>query len=122
MKLTHITLSVKDMEKSVQFYRDIIGLPIRRRFVSGESEIVFLGEGETMIELINNKNNADVAFDASVSLGFQVESLSDAKAFLAKNSVAVGDVIQPNPNVKFAFAKDPDGLSVQFVEQTEYQP
>jgi len=120
MKLTHITLSVKDLEKSIQFYRDIIGLPVRRRFVSGESEIVFLGDGDTMIELVYNNNNEDVAFGMSVSLGFQVEALSDAIVFLAKNGVAVGDVIQPNPNVKFAFAKDPDGLRVQFVEQTEY--
>jgi len=117
MKLSHITISVKDLEKSVQFYRDIIGLPVGRRFASGESEIVFLGDGDTEIELIYNSDNANVAFDASISLGFQVASLSDTIAFLAENGIAVGDVIQPNPGVKFAFTKDPSGLSVQFVEQ-----
>jgi len=119
MKLAHITISVKDLEKSVQFYRDIIGLPVKRRFVSGESEIVFLGNGETEIELIYNSNRTDITFNVHISLGFEVASLTDTIAFLSGNNIAVGEVIQPNPNVKFAFANDPNGLRVQFVEYTK---
>ena len=104
MKLAHITISVKNLEKSVQFYRDIIGLPIRRRFESGDSEIVFLGESETEIELVYNRNRADISFGMYISLGFEVASLTDTIAFLVENGIAVGDVMQPNPNVRFAFA------------------
>ena len=47
------TLMVKDLERSLGFYRDLLGLPVTRRFAAGpEREIVFLGDGETKIELV----------------------------------------------------------------------
>ena len=114
MKLIHITIAVKDLEKSLAFYRDIVGLPVNRRFASGASEIAFVGEGDTEIELICG--GADVVHSADVSIGFAVDSLTDTIAFLAENGIAVGDEAQPNPQVRFAFAHDPDGFRVQFVE------
>jgi len=117
MNLMHVTISVKDLEESIKFYRDLIGLPVKRSFKSGESELAFLGDGETEIELICNQKHTDVSFGTDISLGFEVESLDDALAMLKQNNVAFGDVIQPNPSVKFAFATDPNGLRIQFVEQ-----
>lgn len=54
MKLNYITILVKDLEKSLAFYTELVGLKIIRRFNPGPGEIVFLAnqEGETMIELI----------------------------------------------------------------------
>ena len=117
MKLVHVTIAVKNMEESLGFYQNIIGLPITRRFSPNpDAEIVFLAEGETAIELIWNKSRADISIGADISLGFEVASLDDTIEMLKKNGIAPGEISQPNPQVKFFFVNDPNGVRVQFVE------
>jgi hypothetical protein len=49
---------VKNMEESLSFYQNIVGLEIRRRMKPmGGTEIVFVGSGDTDIELIRNEKN-----------------------------------------------------------------
>ena len=120
MEFSHVTISVKDLDESLEFYRDVIGLPIKRRFSSGESEIVFLGSGETDIELIYSKSQSDLLFGQSISLGFAVASLQDAKFRLQQKGIDAGEVIQPNPHVKFFFTSDPNGVRIQFVESIDH--
>ena len=116
MNLKHVTILVKDLDESIQFYRDLIGLPVIRRFMSGDLEIAFLGDGETEIELVYNITHTKVSFGTDISLGFEVESLEDALAMMKQKNVVFGDMIQPNPSIRFAFAEDPNGLKIQFVE------
>ena len=53
MKFCWATIMVKDMEESLKFYQEIVGLKVDRRFEAGPGvEIVFLGNGETKVELI----------------------------------------------------------------------
>ena len=54
MKIKHVTLRVRNLEKSIQFYETITELGIARSFKSGSAEIAFMtnGEGETEIELL----------------------------------------------------------------------
>ena len=117
MKFCWSTLNVKNLEESIKFYEEIIGLKVTRRFPAGPgTEIAFLGDGETQIELIcGGEKGIHVGDD--ISWGFEVESL-DQTLFLAKEKSAVilGEPVQPNPQVKFAFIKDPNGLRVQLVE------
>ena len=52
MKLCHVSISVRSLEESLQFYQDMIGLPVKSRsFVRHGLEIAFLGNSETEIEL-----------------------------------------------------------------------
>ncbi|MGC9330390.1 MAG: VOC family protein [Bacteroidales bacterium] len=56
MKFCWSTLRVKDMETSINFYKEIIGLSVSNRFKAGLGvEIAFLGDGETKIELMCDK-------------------------------------------------------------------
>ncbi|MHB0896342.1 MAG: VOC family protein [Spirochaetales bacterium] len=118
MKFCWTTINVTNMEKSLGFYRDIVGLPIARRMKPNpDMEIVFLGSGETQVELIYEAKNKTVSFGRDISIGFVVESL-DAFAELLKSAgvqVFAGP-FQPNPSVKFIYLLDPDGLRVQFVQ------
>ena len=116
MNLKHVTILVKDLDESIQFYRDLIDLPVKRRFMSGDLEIAFLGDGETEIELVYDITHTKVSFGTDISLGFEVESLEDALAMMKQKNVVFGDMIQPNPSIRFAFAEDPNGLKIQFVE------
>jgi lactoylglutathione lyase len=116
MKICHVTIFVKSLEQSLAFYRDCLGLQVFRRFQSGEAEIVFLSGGETAIELICSPARREVSFGRDISIGFEVPSAEDMKAFLKQKGIATENIIQPNPNVQFFFATDPDGVRVQFVE------
>jgi len=117
MKFCWCTLGVKDMEESVKFYRDIVGLPVNRRFPAGPGlEIAFLGEGETKVELICGEKYPALAA-AGISLGFEVKSLDGTMQFIKEKGLeAASGPFQPNPHIKFFYVKDPDGHSVQFVE------
>ena len=115
MLFRHVTLSVKDLDKSLNFYRDIIGLEITRRFSAGpEREIVFLGSGGTEVELISG--GAEATVGTGISLGFECESLQDIMDLLIEKGNEIdGDIVSPNPHTHFFFVKDPDGNRVQFI-------
>lgn len=118
MKFLHCTIHVKDLEKSVQFYTDIVGLEIHRRFGAPGHELVFLGGEGSEVELIASGETADIGKD--ISIGFEVDSLADKLAFVQEKGVAVaGGPFQPNPRVKFFYVQDPDGLKVQFLENVK---
>lgn len=118
MKFCWTTLYVKDMEESLRFYEEIVGLKIHQRFNAGpEMEIVFLGEGETKLELIHDKSKEDIHIGLDISIGFEVESVDKMISFLEEKKIPVySGPIQPNPNTKFFHILDPNGLRVQFIE------
>ncbi len=119
MDFCWVTINVKDMEKSLAFYRDVVGLPVHRTMkpMPG-AEIAFLGKaGGTQVELIRNDKNANPSYGADISLGFVVESADAAMADLKAKGVAIhSGPFSPNPSIKFFYALDPNGLKIQFVE------
>ena len=103
MKLSWCTIHVKDMEESLKFYREIVGLKEKTRFKAGpEMEIVFLGEGETKIELIYDKSKKEVNIGEDISLGFKVDSLDKKMEFVKEKGIEIhSGPFQPNPNTRF---------------------
>ncbi len=118
MKFCWVTINVKDMEKSLNFYQDIIGLSIKRKFKPDrDREIVFLGNGETEVELIHNPKAEDILIGPDISLGFEVESLEKIKEILKSNNISIhSGPFQPNPSIQFIYVLDPNGVKIQFVE------
>lgn len=118
MKFCWCTISVNNMEESLKFYKEIVGLKENMRFQAGPgTEIIFLGEGETQIELIHNENNEQVNIGLDISLGFAVESIDEMMGFVKEKGIDIhSGPFQPNPHTKFFFVLDPNGLRIQFVE------
>lgn len=119
MRYCWTTINVKDLETSLGFYRDLLGLPVMRRFAAGEGrEIAFLGEGETQVELIAGNPGGPPSFGEDISLGFVVpETLEKFQELLSARGIAVeAGPIQPNPQIRFMYIRDPDGLKIQLVE------
>lgn len=118
MKFCWSTLNVKNMEESLKFYEEVVGLSVDKRFKAGPgTEIVFLGDGETKVELIYNENSTDINVGKDISWGFEVKSVDEMMNFVKEKGIAIeSGPIQPNPHVKFFFVKDPNGLKIQFVE------
>ena len=113
------TITVKDMEESLKFYQEIVGLPLNRRFPAGPGmEIAFLGEDATKVELIYNPNVKEISMGTDISLGFAVGSVNEKIALLEEKGIKLhSGPFSPNPHVKYFFIQDPNGLKIQFVEE-----
>jgi lactoylglutathione lyase len=117
MKFAHVTISVSDLDKSVSFYRDIVGLPVQSRYPAGpDTEIAFLGEGDTKVELIYGKGTPAATFSQDISIGFETASVAELAVSLKAKGYETGEIISPNPQVAFFFISDPNGVKVQFLE------
>ena len=118
MKFCWATIIVKDMEESLKFYKEIVGLKENRRFNAGPGvEIVFLSDGETEIELMTSSQKKDINLGTDISLGFEVASVEEMMASMKDKGIAIhSGPFSPNPHVKFLYMLDPNGLKIQFVE------
>ncbi|WP_411735253.1 VOC family protein [Paenibacillus sp. M2] len=117
IKLNWITLRVSNLEASLSFYHDMLGLPIQRKFESRGRQIAMLGmENEAKLELIEGSESI-LKPEAGVSIGYEVNSLDEAMERLAElNIPIVRGPIQPNPHLRFIYITDPDGFEVQLAE------
>jgi len=117
MKFCWCTISVNDMEETLKFYKEIVGLPLSKRYSAGPNvEIAFLGDGETQIELICY-GKGKVLIGEDISLGFEVKSVDEKMEFVTGKGLEIhSGPIQPNPHVRFFFVLDPNGVKIQFVE------
>ena len=115
-----VTITVKDMEDSLRFYQEIVGLKVNRRFKPmPTTEISFLGsEGtNTEVELIKNDKIVNLKHGKDISMGFIVKSLEETIAKLKSKKVEnIEGPFLPGPNVKFIYITDPNGVKIQFVE------
>ncbi|KWX89224.1 glyoxalase [Paenibacillus riograndensis] len=119
MSLNWITLRVRDLEASLNFYHSILGLPIERRFESRGKQIVMLGTAEQpKVELIQANDQA-VKPECGVSIGFEVKSLDEAIEYLKSRGIPVlRGPVTPNPQLRFFYILDPDGFEVQLAEHS----
>lgn len=118
MRFSWSTLKVKNLNDSVAFYEEIIGLNVKRRFQAGPgTEIAFLGEGETQVELIEVKGKNEISVGPDISWGFQVESLEKIMELLKKKGIEVIEgPYSPNPSMSFIYILDPNGMKIQLIE------
>lgn len=122
MNFCWITLNVNNMEESLKFYNEIIGLKITERFNLGvEMEIAMLGENDgTKIELIYNKNKNVSVHSEGISIGFEVKSLDDTIELLKNKKISIKrGPISPIPSSRFFFIDDPNGIEIQIVEHNQ---
>jgi len=118
VKFLWTTIRVSNLERSLGFYQEIVGLPVRNRMAHPGMELVFLGEGETALELIHEAGLGKVDLGAHVSLGFQVSDLDASMAHMKAQGIQItGGPIKAGPTTRFFFVKDPDGMNIQFVEE-----
>lgn len=120
MNFLWVTLTVKNLDETLKFYQEFVGLKLGKRYKPNEKmEIAFLKDDKsnTQIELIYNEETTSVPVGGDYSLGFKAKSLEQmVKLAQEKNLTIASEIFQPNPNIKFFYILDPDGRKVQFVE------
>ena len=122
-RLDHTRYRVSELEKSVDFYKRVLGLEEVRRHKSPRgSELVFLKapESEELIELCYFPNRGPVKVQEDLThLAFIVDSL---EAF-GKHLESIGETFSDGPTMKldgsggFAFVDAPEGYEVELIER-----
>lgn len=114
--MEHITINTTNLENSIVFYTDVIGLTVRLDLRNTANlPIVFLSANadDTAIELIENKENPYAG--SGISIGFQVHDVEASHKEMTEKGLNPSPIISPNPNTKFFFIKDPNGLNIQLI-------
>jgi len=119
MKYGFVTVTVKDMEESAKFYKDILGLKEAMRFSPQPgTDIMFLkDEDGNAVELITHPGEGDSKGGSNVSIGFNVSSLDETIAMLKEKQVPVARGPMGVPGgARFIFVNDPNGVGIEFIE------
>jgi lactoylglutathione lyase len=118
MKFTWTTINVSNMEKSLAFYKDILGLELNRKMTPNpDMELAFLGTGDTQVELMYNRKVQDISFSKDISMGFETPSLDDFIQQAGEKGIQIlSGPYQPNPHIRFLYIADPDGMKIQILE------
>lgn len=123
-KLHHTRYRVNDLEASVKFYKEILGLAEVRRHKSPRgSELVFLKapESEELIELCHFPAGGPVQVQPDLThLAFEVESLDAFARHLAGHGLKFSD----GPHLRengggFAFVDAPEGYEVELLQRPQ---
>jgi lactoylglutathione lyase len=122
MKYLHTMVRVTDIEQSLRFYRDALGLVelSRRDYSQGRFTLVFLaaqGDLEAQVELTHNWDPE--AYDAGRNFGhlaYAVEDIYAACRRLLDHGVAIN---RPPRDGRMAFIRSPDNISIELLQQGE---
>lgn len=137
----HFGIVTNDMEKALHFYRDLLGLQIKRDMQEeGEFIDTILGlqnvkvhtvkmisqNGDTLVELLEyashkgkKRENYEI-FDLGAShVAFTVENADEVYKKLKDRGVAFTcePQVSPDGKAKVTFCFDPDGVPVELVEE-----
>ncbi|HHX03428.1 MAG TPA: VOC family protein [Tissierellia bacterium] len=115
MRMEHVTIYTNDLEKSVMFYQEMIGLDVTGDLRDMGSPIVFLcgPEGGTQVELIESPEEAYTG--KGLSIGFFTEDVEKAREKVMEKGYSPTEIISPHPDVRFFFFHDPNGVKIQFI-------
>jgi|TARA_B100001971_G_scaffold88581_1_gene81808 lactoylglutathione lyase len=110
-RVGNVILAVKDMNKSVEFYNKILGLPIKR----GRDNWVDLGQTGALLSL--HPASAElVTPNDMIMIGFVVGDVSSAIDELKSKNVEIHRDIQDKSSGKNAIILDPDGYMISLFE------
>jgi lactoylglutathione lyase len=129
MKFSHTSITVRDMEQSIRFYTQALGLELERRreIPENHAEIAFVKDPESgmRIELTWWKKKTEFADgDQLDHLAFEVPDLAAAMRRLE----ASGGKIAKEPyelkggSSRIAFVTDPNGIWIELLERREAPP
>ena len=127
MRMLHTMLRVGDLDRSIAFYTEVLGMQLLRRkdYPSGRFTLAFVGYGseseQTVLELTHNWDTTSYALgDGYGHIALGVEDIRSTCAAIAGKGGRV--VREPGPmkhgSTVIAFIEDPDGYKVELIEMS----
>jgi lactoylglutathione lyase len=121
-KLLHTRYRVNDLERTVKFYREVLGLQeIRRHKSPRGSELAFLKapDSEEEIEITYFPSGGPVQVQPDLThLAFLVDSLDEFSKHLDKLGIKYSDgPTTSSTGTKFAFIDAPEGYEIELIER-----
>jgi lactoylglutathione lyase len=125
MRLLHTMLRVGDLERSITFYTEVLGMRLLRRkdYPGGRFTLAFVGYGDesdtTVLELTHNWDTD--AYDIGSGYGHIAIGVDDIVGVCNQIRAKGGRVVrEPGPmkngSTVIAFVEDPDGYKVELIE------
>ena len=120
-KLLHTRYRVNDLERTVKFYRDILGLTEVRRHKSPRgAELAFLQApgSEEQIEICFLPGSEPVQVQPDLThLAFAVDSLDEFAKHLAAHGLKFSDGPTPAGSGVIAFIDAPEGYEIELIQK-----
>jgi catechol 2,3-dioxygenase-like lactoylglutathione lyase family enzyme len=124
-RIDHTTITVRDLDRSVKFYMDLLGFTVDHTMWIPESNlrITFLRLGDTILELFGvGEVRGSVVSDVNEVIGYKhicllADSVDDEYTRLTRAGVQFR--IPPTTvqdAVRVAFFKDPDGMDIELIQ------
>ncbi len=125
MRMLHTMLRVGDLDKSIAFYCDVLGMNLLRRkdYPGGEFTLAFVGYGEekdnTVIELTYNWGVEE--YDLGKGYGHIALGVDDIYSTCDRIKAQGGKVSREPGAMKhgstvIAFVEDPDGYKIELIQ------
>ena len=126
MRMLHTMLRVGDLDASIGFYTDVLGMQLLRRqdYPEGKFTLAFLGYGpedsHTVLVLTHNWETS--SYDLGNGYGHIALAVPDAAAACAQIKARGGRVVREAGPMKhgstvIAFVEDPDGYKIELIER-----
>jgi lactoylglutathione lyase len=120
MKYLHTMVRVSDIDASLRFYRDALGLTelSRRDYPQGRYTLVFLaapGDESAQVELTHNWDPETYAGGRNFGhLAYAVQDIYATCQRLAEHGVTI---LRPPRDGRMAFVRSPDNISIELLQQ-----
>jgi len=125
MRYLHTMVRVTDLEQSLHFYRDLLGLKETRRSENekGRYTLVFLappGQEDTPIELTYNWDPE--VYTGGRNFGHLAYEVDDIYEFCERMQKAGVTINRPPRDGRMAFIRSPDNISIEILQKGEAKP
>lgn len=130
MRILHTMLRVGNLEKSIEFYTQVLGMKLLRQhdYPDGQFTLAFVGYGSendnTVLELTYNYGVE--SYDMGKAFGHIAIEVDDAYQACEKVKALGGKVVREAGPMKhgtiiIAFVEDPDGYKIEFIQKGSIQ-
>lgn len=125
MRMLHTMLRVGNLDKSLQFYTEVLGMTLLRKrdYEEGRFTLAFVGYGDeqnhTVLELTHNWDTT--SYELGNAYGHIAIGVEDAYQACAEIKSRGGNVVREAGPMKggvtvIAFVEDPDGYKIELIQ------
>ena len=125
IKYLHTMVRIKNIEHSLRFYKDLLGLEETRRInnEAGKFTLIFLappGQKDCPVELTYNWDTNE-EYDEGRNFGhlaYEVDDIYETCKRLQENGIKIN---RPPRDGRMAFVRSPDNISIELLQAGEAQ-